>query len=98
MSLRKVCSKCGEPSPLNLRGGHDTFHWTRFWTRWIDGQAIPVPRSMFLGVAGRKIGLFPVSPSVHWQWITWLHRVEFSDALVFVVVCDNLGDPLPRFC
>jgi len=57
--------------------------------------AIPAPKTMFMGVPGRKLGLFPTSPTVYWKWRTWLRPFEWSDALVWVVVCDNMGDPLP---
>jgi hypothetical protein len=75
---------------------HCKFHWARFITRWRAGYPIPVPKTMFMGVVGRKLGMFATSPTIHWKWKTWLRTIEFSDALVYVVVCDNLGDPLPH--
>jgi hypothetical protein len=82
-------------STLEPTVAHNKFHWERFWGRWIFGVAIPVPKMMFMGVTGRKLGLLPTYPVVVWNWRSWLRVDEFSDALVWVVVCDNLGDPLP---
>jgi len=96
MTTIRSCRACGVKTPFERIGGHDRFHWKRFWTRFRAGTPIGVPRTMFMGVSGRKIGLFPTNPTIHRRWKTWLRTFAYSDALVYVVVCDNLGDPLPN--
>jgi len=85
-----------EIAALTTTRRHDHFHWQRFLGRWKAGLPIGIPKTMFLNVVGRKLGLFPTSPTLHRKWRTWLRTWEFSDALVWVVVCDNAGDPLPH--
>jgi hypothetical protein len=93
---RELLQRSANP-PLELTGAEKRSHLRRFWSRWKMGYPIAVPKTMFMGISGRKIGLFPTSPAVYWHWKTWLHPHQWSDALVFVVVCDNSGDPLPDY-